>query len=463
MDYLEFLKMIPGIEEPKKRLTFRDKLKWSGIILILFFAMSQVIIWGVNSQAVQRFLILETILGSRMGSLITLGIGPIVTASIILQLLVGSGLLPWDTKSPRGRELFMGTQKLLAILFCAFESIAFVLSGAIPPAQPGVFTISLLILQLLAGGIMLIFMDEVVSKWGFGSGISLFIAAGVSKSIIIGAFNFIEVGKGGLIFSPIGKVPAMIAALSAGTPIEAISNLIPLIFTLVVFVIVVYAQAMRVEIPLAFGQVRGFGRRWPLKFIYASNIPVILASALLANLRIWGRMLSNQGITLFGTFNSQGQAVSGLLFYLSPPREHALSNILVSYLTGTAVPPVAITWITYTIFLIGAAIMFSIFWVQTAGMDSRSVAEQIKDVGLSVPGFRRDIRIIERVLKRYIPPLSVLGGATVGLLAAFADFTGALGTGTGILLTVMIIYNLYEEITQQHMEDMHPALRRFVE
>ncbi len=116
----------------------------------------------------------------------------------------------------------------------------------------------------------------------------------------------------------------------------------------------------------------------------------------------------------------------------------------------------------YAGLMIGGAVIFSIFWVSSAGMDAHSVAKQIQSTGMQIPGYRRDIRIIERVLNRYIPSLAVLGGAAVGALAAYADFTLALGTGTGILLATMIIFNLYEEIAMQHMEDMHPAIRRFM-
>ncbi|HDI02791.1 MAG TPA: preprotein translocase subunit SecY, partial [Candidatus Aenigmarchaeota archaeon] len=83
-------------------------------------------------------------------------------------------------------------------------------------------------------------------------------------------------------------------------------------------------------------------------------------------------------------------------------------------------------------------------------------------IGLGIPGFRRDVRIMEKILDKYIPSVTVMGGALVGLLAAFADFTGTFGTGTGILLTVMIIFNLYEQITKQHLEDMNPAIRKFL-
>ena len=106
--------------------------------------------------------------------------------------------------------------------------------------------------------------------------------------------------------------------------------------------------------------------------------------------------------------------------------------------------------------------MFSYFWVQTAGLDARSQAKQIMSSGLQIPGFRKDQRVLERLLQRYIGPLTIMGGIAVGLLAAVADLTGAFGSGTGILLTVMIVYRLYEEIAQQHMMDMNPMMRRFI-
>ena len=112
--------------------------------------------------------------------------------------------------------------------------------------------------------------------------------------------------------------------------------------------------------------------------------------------------------------------------------------------------------------MMAGSVIFSIFWVQTAGMDARSQAKQIMNSGLQIPGFRRDERVLESILKRYIFPLTIMGGLTVGFLAASADVVGALTSGTGILLTVMIIYRLYEEIAQQHMMDMYPALRKMM-
>jgi len=502
--YIAFLKRLPGIIEPVHRLTFKEKLKWTGLILIIYFLFAQIEVFGIEEAGMQRIRYLEILLGSSFGSIMSLGIGPIVTASIILQLLVGSKLIPWDLSSPEGRVMFQGTQKLLAVIFSFIEATIYVVMGAVP-ALPG-YT-HWVILQLAAGGILVIFMDEVVSKWGFGSGVSLFILAGVSKRIIVMAFNPLTSagtlpGPGS---RPAGIIPFAITAVMEGDIFNAFLSTLPILATLIVFFLVVYTNAIRVEIPLAFGSIRGFGRRWPLKFFYTSNIPVILIAALLANIQLMGSLLGRQGWTWLATLDSENNITGGLLYFLTIPRSDAIAGLmttiglfaligaLLGYFTQrkgwklafamgvlggfvwcsatwfmglkslAIIDPVdVVRMITYSMFLICGSVVFSVFWVATAGMDAKSVAEQIHSTGMQIPGYRRDVRIIERVLNRYIPPLAVLGGAAVGFLAAFADFTRALGTGTGILLATMIVYNLYEELAMQHLEDMHPAVRKLL-
>ena len=114
--------------------------------------------------------------------------------------------------------------------------------------------------------------------------------------------------------------------------------------------------------------------------------------------------------------------------------------------------------ISYIIFIVVLCIVFGQFWVETTGMNSHEVAEQLDKSGLQIPGFRRDARIVEKVLDNYIPYIVVLGSAFVGLLAALADMTGALGTGTGILLTVGILFRIYQDLENQRMFDNYTGL-----
>ncbi len=462
MSFLDgILNNLPEVRAPReKRLPFKEKIKWTLIVLILFFIMGLIPLFGLGENALQQFEFLSIILGASFGSIISLGIGPLVTSSIVLQLLAGTGMLKLDLTSTEGRKRFQGLQKLCSFGFIILEACIYVFMGGLAPSQsllgtPLYLQMELiLIFQLFLGGVLIMFMDEVVSKWGIGSGISLFIAAGVAQQIFIRAFNFLPSPTNPDIAA--GAIPALFQSLSAGDLTTAALQISAVLATIVVFAICVYGQSMKVEIPLSFGKVRGYGMRWPLNFFYTSNIPVILTAALVANIELFGKLLERWGHPIFGTF-SGNSPVSGLVFWIRAP--DLLNNII----TGSFNYVQLIQAFSYLLVMVGGSIIFGIFWVQTAGMDARSQAKQIMAAGLQMPGFRRDDRILEKVLSRYIWPLTVLGGASVGILAALADLSGALSRGTGILLTVMIIYKFYEEIAKQHLGDMNPAMRKFME
>ena len=456
----KILKNLPEVSHPtQKKLSFKEKLKWTGIILVLFFILGLVPLFGLGQNALQRFELLSIILGASFGSIISLGIGPIVTASIVLQLLNGSGLVKFDLQSKEGKQRFQGTQKLLALFFVIFEACIYVFMGGLAPpaAFAGTsmfFNLELvLIFQLILGGILIMFMDEVVSKWGFGSGVSLFIAAGVSQSLFIRLLSPLPSPTNPGVAT--GAIPALFQSLTAGDPQTALLMLAGILSTVVVFALAVYAQAMKVEIPLSFGRVRGHGIRWPLHFIYTSNIPIILISALLANIQLWARLLQNWGFPILGTFVGDAPA-TGLVSWVTPP------DIVGSAIRGGLTLGTVGQGLAYSMLLIVGAVIFSWFWVQTSGMDAKSQAKQIMSSGLQIPGFRKDERVLERLLSRYISPLTIMGAIAVGFLAAIADVSGALTNGTALLLSVMIIYRMYEDIARQHMMDMNPMLRKFM-
>lgn len=451
MGLKEFLLNLPEVKGPERRLSFNEKLKWVLIILAAFFILSTIPLFGLSENALSRFEFLAIILGAKFGTIMSLGIGPIVTASIILQLLVGSKILNIDLKTHEGKALFQGIQKFLAFFFTIFEACIYVLMKGLE-AKPGLEW--LLILQLIIGGILIIYMDEIVTKWGFGSGVSLFIVGGVAYELFVKAFTFI--GPQGKI-EPIGKVWALFYNFASGNTTEASVALVSIFATIIIFIVVVYVQSIRVEVPLSFGRIRGFGLRWPLAFLYTSNIPVILAAALLANIQLFASLLQKYlgRATFLGGFDSDGIAVSGLAFWINGP------PVVETIMRGAFHPILLLQALSYIFFLIAVSTLFSVFWMQTSGMDAKSVSEQIVASGLKIPGFRNDPRIIEMILARYIIPLSVMGGAAVGLLAGLADISGCLVRGTGLLLAVMIVYRLYQEISQQHLYEMNPAMRKF--
>src|SRR3990167_2030403 len=259
--YDTILENLPEVSKPTDRLTFKTKLIWTLIILVTFYLLQLIPLYGLGQNALQTFELLSLILGAEFGSIISLGIGPIVTASIVLQLLNGSGIVKFDLTTSEGKKKFQGIQKLLAFVFIIFEASIYVFMGGLSPAVEfqgtGLFLQLqlLLIFQLCLGGILIMFMDEIVSKWGFGSGISLFIVAGVSQNIFIRAFSPLASPTNPGIM--VGAIPALFQSLASGDPTTAALMLAGILSTIIVFVIAVYGQSIKVEVPLSFGRIRG--------------------------------------------------------------------------------------------------------------------------------------------------------------------------------------------------------------
>ncbi|MFA5173793.1 MAG: preprotein translocase subunit SecY [Candidatus Pacearchaeota archaeon] len=455
MDFRNILHNLPEVTKPtEKKLSFNVKLKWTIIILVAFFVMSNIALYGADPGFLSQFEYLAVIMGTSFGSIISLGIGPIVMASIILQLLVGSKILDIDTSSPEGKKFFQGLQKLLVFFFIVFEALIYVLMGGIK-ASPGYMWI--VILQLILGGLVILFMDEVCQKWGFGSGVSLFIAAGVGWRLFNAAFGFLgtEGISGG--FQATGQIWAFIVSIMNADSSGAMLALSAILITIALFLLVVWAQALKIEIPLSYDRLRGYTMKWPLQFFYASVIPVILVSALVANLQLFGGLLQNWlGHPSFLGEVVNGRAVSGFLFWISS------THILNAIITGSWTWALLGQTFGHILFYMLLAAVFSVFWVKTSGMDASNQARNILNSGLQIPGFRKDERILESILSRYVLPLTVMGGLAIGLLAALADVSGALVGGTSLLLGTMIIYQFYQNIAQQHAMDMNPAMKKMM-
>ncbi len=440
-NFENFLLNIPEVKSPERKLDLKSRFKWTLIALVLYFIMANTMLYGFDRTAENYFKNIQVILASNFGTLMTLGIGPIVTASIVLQLLVGGKILRFDLSNPRDRLFFNNLQKFLAIVFTVFEAAVLVFTNALP-AEGNRFDYKILIiLQLAIAGTLLIYLDEVVTKYGIGSGIGLFILGSVSQEIAWRGFNPFSTGE-----APDGLLPRFIYTLIKGYPDFLL--IIPFIATITILAIVIYLEGVRIEIPIAYGRFMGMKTRFPIKFIYASVIPVIFASILMANVQLWARILENLGYPILGHAGTANTSPTGIVKYFTIPSPIYSGNF----------DPIHA--FIYSIILISLAIIFSIFWVELTNMNAKAVAMQLKQFGFTLPGFRSDTRVLEQILQRYIPVVTILGGATVGFLAAFGDVTGALGGGTGLLLTVGILHRMYEEIAREKAFEMFPALKK---
>ena len=479
------LTRLPAIRRPDGHVPFRRKLGWTAGILVLYFFLTNVLLFGVgtSNEVFGRF---RSILAGSSGSLMQVGIGPIVTASIVLQLLGGSDLLGLDTQNnPRDQVLYQGLQKFLVIIMTALTAIPMVYAGFLTPDGSvanslgiGIAGLEILIFfQVFVGGILILYMDEVVSKWGIGSGIGLFIIAGVSQRLISGLLamepiinqpdGIVEDGilviwaeiLLGVRERPNPITPGGFEDLIFGEP-----QLLAIFTTVAIFVIVVYAESVRVEIPLSNARVKGARGRFPVKLIYASVLQMILVRALQMNIQFMGQGL-NSAISMpswLGVY-VDGSPVDGLFYYLAPIQSPQDWMWFAYSVEGS--PEI---WqillrvsVDLSVMIVGGAI-FAIFWVRTTNMGPEATAQQIHGSGMQIPGFRQNVQSIERVLEQYIPQVTVIGGALVGVLAVGANMFGTIGnvTGTGLLLTVSITYKLYEQIAEEQLMEMHPMMRK---
>ena len=235
-----------------------------------------------------------------------------------------------------------------------------------------------------------------------------------------------------------------------------------------IFLLVIWFESTRVEIPLAYRGYRGFKGKYPMKLLYVSNIPVILVNALYANVLFFGQLIAGpssalrgQGydfwVDLIGSFRVQESAggvtgnqlipEGGLIYLLTPPL--GIDQVV-------ADPFRAIFYLLIFVFL---CIMLGRVWVEVSGLAPRDISQQIIDSQMHVPGFRSSAKIIERILKRYIPTLVILNGIIIAVLSFAADTLMALTSGTGLLIAIGIIHNYAETISKELAASQYPGMR----
>lgn len=438
----------PTVEKPAPKPTLYRRLAWTGIILILYLVMSNIPLYGIPPQDTQSTVNLQQIIfASNAGTLMELGIGPIVTAGLILQVLAGAKIIDIDLSDPESRRIFTAAQKTLAILFGVFEATMYVIGNkywAGTGVQPSLAIKLIVILQLSIASFIVILMDEMLQKgWGLGSAISLFILAGVAYQVMWSFLGFVP-----RIAETYGFIPALIKERSpliiarpGGYP-----DLTGLLATLAIILFLVYVQAMRVEIPVTSPRMRGIRSKVPLQFMYVTNIPILLVGIAVADLQLFQGIIGN----LAGVESKAYQYYSDLVYYISPPR-----GILMALEDPLRTLTFAISW---TIL----AILFGYIWVELAGLNPRDQAERLIESGMEIPGMRRNPKVLESILSKYIYPLTLLSSIIVAVISIVADIFGAYGTGTGILLAVGIINQYYMMITYERALETFPLLRKLL-
>ncbi|GAB4821692.1 hypothetical protein N2152v2_008738 [Parachlorella kessleri] len=445
-------KVVPQVPPPEgRRLAFKDRLGYTLVCLAIFLVCSQLPLYGVKTTSGSDPLYwARMIMASSRNTVMELGTGPTITAGLITQLLSGSKLIDVDYNVKADRDLMKTLEHVLALIITAGQAVVYVITGMY--GDVGVVNATLIVLQLFVAGVLVLLLDDMLnSGWGLGSAISLFIATNMCETIVWRAFSpyTLNVGRGPEFEGALISLFHFLLTRSDKTRAlkdafyrQGLPNIMNLLATIAVFCMVVYFQGFRVDLPIRSKRARGAATTYSIKLFYTSNMPIILQSALVSNLFFISQLLfkrygGNFLVQLLGRwradeFNGQMTPVGGLIYYLSPPGS----------LSDAAASPLHTLF--YMAFMLGACALFSITWIEVSGQSASEVARNLKEQQYFLQGHRDTVGSLKKELNRYIPTAAAFGGMCIAALTIVADFMGAIGSGTGILLAVTIIYQYWE-------------------
>lgn len=449
--------LVPEVPKPARKPALQTRLLWTLTALVLYLVMSRIPLYQVPRIPQANLPFLSVIFAANEGTLTSLGIGPIVTGGLVAQILVGSELLRIDLSRPEGRKLFTALTKVLTTFFIVVESLFYAYGrlGSLGVPYPALPVVSL---QLILAGFLIYMLDQTVQKgWGIGSGVSLFILAGVALQIMVDLFNPVLVGE-----VYYGLIPFMIQTALNGNIVDilirpgGLPSLLGLASTIFFILALVYLEGIRVEIPMASARFRGLRGVYPIKLLYVSNLPVILVGALLGNIQMMALMLSGM------VRESNPGLASFLAVYEGPPENQVLRGGLLYYIAGPSDFYSALEdpfrTLVFVAMMVALSVVFAKLWVVMSGMTPSKAAESLIKARMTVPGFRSSRASVEMVLDRYIPVVTVIGGAVVGLIAGVSQFLGVFGGGIGILLMVGIAIQYYQMLVREELELIMPRL-----
>lgn len=454
-----FVPILPDVKSPGRQIYFQEKLVWTFIALLIYLVSSQVPLFGImSSDTADPLYWMRMMMASNRGTLMDLGISPIITSGMILQALCNSGFLEVNHKIKEDRILYQAAQKLLALVMTLGQAVVQVMTGFYGNPKSLGFSVGfILVAQLMFSGIIVILLDEMLSKgYGMGSGVNLFIATNVCENIIWKALspkvyntargiefegsliNFVH-----LLFTRKNKFNAIYESFFR----QNLPNLYTLLTTFLIFGIVIYFHGMRVELPIESTTIKGQTGRWPIKLFYSSTTPIIVQSYIVSHTSTISKFLYDKFpsfllVRMLGVWemnvHRRSVPISGLCYYIYPP-----DNLLVA-LTRP------FYFAVYLSFMLLSSAFLSRAWIDLNDINQESVAKQLKSQKMTIKGVRE--QNVADHLGKYIPTAAFLGGLIIGSICVFSSILDTIGSGTNIILAVGIIWQYFEAFTKETMK-----------
>ncbi|MDP3957920.1 MAG: preprotein translocase subunit SecY [bacterium] len=402
--------------------TLRKRVLFVLGILVLFRVLAAVPIPGIDALRLEQFFsnnqffgLLNIFSGGGLSnlSLVMLGVGPYITASIIMQLLtimVPSLKQLYHEEGELGRRKFTQYSRLLSVPLAILQGLSLLIllerQGVIDPLS--MFDRAVNLAVITGGSLFLMWLGELISEFGIGNGVSLIIFAGIVASIPS------QVGQ--LLFAfDVSQLPLYLAFLAAAAVIVAG----------VVFITeserplpVTYAKRVR-----GMKMYGGTSTYLPLRLNQAGVIPIIFALSILLFPQLIGTFLSG----------------------MANPILQKIGSFMVSVVSNG--------WVYGAVYF-AFVFLFTYFYTAVT-FDPNSIAENLQKNGAFIPGVRpghSTAEYIARVLNR----ITLFGALFLGSIAVLPllmqGLTGiaalAIG-GTALLIVVSVVLDLVKKIEAQ--------------
>ncbi|WUR02858.1 protein transport protein SEC61 subunit 1 (SC61A) [Vairimorpha necatrix] len=434
-----------------KQVTFQEKFIWTTLAILIYMIASQVPLFGIiASEQADPFYWMRMMMASSRGTLMDLGISPVITSSMIMQFFTMSELIKVDFSIKEDKILYGALGRLISIILTVGQAAVQVFTGFYgKPKDLGLTYCSILIIQLIFSGIIIILLDELLQKgYGLGNGVNLFIAANVCESIVWKAFSpkvfFTGRGiefEGSVIalFHLLIVRPNKLSALHEIMFRQNLPNLFTFLVTVALFVFVIYLQGLRVELTTESTQVRGQTGKYPIKLLYTSTSPVIYQNYIVSYFCTISRLLykwkpTNKLVRFLGVWDTvktgRLNALRGISYYISPPE-----SVFDIYRR-----PVYF-FIYLAITFISCALM-SRAWVEVGGGTPSNCASNLKKNRMTLKGIRESN--MEFVFSKYIPSAALLSGFFTCLVVLLSNLFDTIGSGSNVFLATSIIYQYLE-------------------
>lgn len=400
----------------------RKRILFVVVSLVLFRLLTTIPIPGIDTAklaalfANSQFLgLLNIFSGGGLSnlSIVMLGVGPYITASIIMQLLtimIPSMKRLYQEEGEAGRAKFAQYSRRLALPLALIQAFSFIIifqkQGIIPDLSA--FTLLLNVFTIAAGSMLLMWLGELITEFGLGNGTSLIIFAGIIARLPQGI-------SGALAAYDPSQLPIYIAVLVLGFGI--------------IYSVVVVTEAER-PIPVTYAkQVRGMkvyggvSTYLPLRLNQAGVIPIIFALSIL----LFPQM----------AFNFFATSANATL--------HAIS-------TG-GLRLINTAWIYDSVYFL-LVFVFTYFYTAVT-FDPLQISENLQKSGAFIPGVRPGQSTAE-YLSRIVTRITLVGAGFLGIIAVlpliFRSATGitslAIG-GTALLIVVSVVLDVVKKLDAQ--------------